>query len=59
MLRTSIALFVIGLIAMFFGMNRIAGVSIELGRIILFVFLFLAMLSFLLSISSSGKPHRR
>ncbi len=59
MLRTSIALFAIGLIAMVLGMNQIAGISIETGRIALFVFLVLAILSFLLSINEAGKPGRK
>ena len=59
MLRTSIVLFAIGLIAMVLGMNQIAGISIETGRIVLFVFLVLAMISFLLSITDAGKPGRK
>ena len=59
MLRAAIAFFVIGLIAMFLGMGNIAGVSMELGRVLLFVFLVLAVLSFLVSLFTgrrSGPP---
>ncbi len=59
MLRASIVLFLIGLVAMFFGMNNMAGVSFELGRLLLFVFLALAVLSFLVSVFTgrrSGPP---
>ena len=59
MLRAAITFFIIGLIAMFLGMNNIAGVSVELGKVLLFVFLALAVVSFLVSMVSgrrSGPP---
>lgn len=59
MLRAAIVFFVIGLIAMFFGMNNVAGVSVELGKTLLFVFLALAVVSFIVSLVSgrrSGPP---
>jgi len=58
MLRAAIAFFVIGLLAMFFGMNNIAGVSMDLGRILLFVFIGLAVLSFLISLVSGTSGRR-
>lgn len=45
MLRAAIGFFVLGLLALFFGANGIAGVSIEMGRILLLVFIVLAVLS--------------
>lgn len=55
MLRAAIIFFVIGLIAMFLGMNNIAGLSVEVGKILLFVFLALAVISFVVSLASGGK----
>jgi uncharacterized membrane protein YtjA (UPF0391 family) len=59
MLRAAIVFFVIGLLAMFFGMNNIAGISVELGKLLLFIFLALAVVSFIVSLISgrrSGPP---
>lgn len=55
MLRAAIVFFVIALLAMFFGMNNIAGVSLELGKLLLFVFLALAVVSFILSLASGRR----
>ena len=41
-----------GEIAFFFGMNNIGGVSIELGKLLLFVFVALAIVSFIVSLAS-------
>jgi uncharacterized membrane protein YtjA (UPF0391 family) len=59
MLRAAIAFFIIGLIAMFLGMGNVAGISMEAGRMVLFVFIALAVLSFLASLISGGshRPH--
>lgn len=59
MLRAAITFFIIGLIAMFLGMNNIAGISVELGKLLLFVFAGLAVVSFVFSLMSgrrSGPP---
>lgn len=45
MLRAAIAFFIIGLLAMFLGMSGIAGVSLELGRFLLYIFIALAVIS--------------
>ena len=50
MLRAAIAFFVIGLLAVFLGANNIGGLSIELGKTLLFVFLALAIVSFVVSL---------
>jgi uncharacterized membrane protein YtjA (UPF0391 family) len=50
MLRAAIGFFIIGLLAVLLGANNIAGLSIELGKTILYVFLVLAVLSFLGSV---------
>jgi uncharacterized membrane protein YtjA (UPF0391 family) len=51
MLRAAIAFFVIGLVAVLLGANNIAGVSMEVGRMLLIVFLVLAVISFLVSLA--------
>jgi uncharacterized membrane protein YtjA (UPF0391 family) len=55
MLRAAIAFFVIALIAMFLGANNIAGLSMDLGRTLLIVFLVLAVISFLISMVSGRR----
>ncbi len=47
MLRAAIIFFVLGLVAILLGATGFAGVSLEIGRILLVVFLVLAVLSFL------------
>ena len=59
MLRAAVTFFVIALIAMFLGMGHVAGISIEAGKMLLYVFLVLAIISFLMSLGSgrrSGPP---
>ena len=46
MLRAAIAFFVLALVSVLFGAYGIAGMSIEVGKILLMVFLALAILSF-------------
>ncbi|HUP58475.1 MAG TPA: DUF1328 family protein [Bdellovibrionota bacterium] len=55
MLRAAIIFFVIGLIAMFLGMGNVAGVSLELGKLLLFVFLGLAVLTFIISLATGRR----
>lgn len=55
MLRASIIFFIIAILAMIFGMNGIAGVSMEAGKLLLFIFLALAVISFLVSLASGGR----
>lgn len=50
MLRAAIAFFVLALISILFGLNGFAGVSMEIGRILLMVFLVLAVISFVISL---------
>lgn len=58
MLRAAIVFFIIALIAAFFGMGNVSVISAELGRTLLYVFLALAIVSFLVSLVSrrSGPP---
>jgi uncharacterized membrane protein YtjA (UPF0391 family) len=46
-LRTASGFFVFGLLAVLLGANNVAGLSIEMGKTVLFVFLVCAGLSFL------------
>ena len=55
MIRAAITFFVIGLIAILFGAYNIAGVSIEVGKVLLFVFLALALLSLLVSVATGRR----
>lgn len=58
MLRAAIIFFVIGLIAMFLGMGNVAGLSVEAGKMLLTVFVVLALISFLVSLMSGGSGRR-
>ena len=50
MLRAAIAFFVLGLVAILLGANGIGGLSIDIGRTLLFIFLILAVISFIASL---------
>jgi uncharacterized membrane protein YtjA (UPF0391 family) len=50
MLRAAIVFFVIALLAIIFGATGFAGVSMEIGKTLLGVFLVLAVISFVLSL---------
>ncbi len=57
MLRAAIAFFIIGLVAILFGATGFAGVSMDIGRTLLFVFLVLAVISFVASlVTGRSKP---
>ncbi|MGE0615051.1 MAG: DUF1328 domain-containing protein [Bacteriovoracia bacterium] len=55
MLRASIVFFIIGLIAMLFGANGFAGMSVEIGRTLLVVFLIFALVSFIAHLVTGGR----
>ncbi len=55
MIRASIAFFVIALLAIVFGATGIAGVSMEIGKTLLLVFLVLSALSLIISLFSGRK----
>ncbi|MBS1972018.1 MAG: DUF1328 domain-containing protein [Bdellovibrionales bacterium] len=59
MLRAAIAFFILALVAFIFGANGIAGVSMEIGRILLGVFLILAVVSFIISLVSGRGGNKR
>ncbi len=50
MLRAALGFFVIALVAILFGATGFAGVSMEIGRTLLFVFLVLAAVSFVIGL---------
>ena len=50
MLRAALGFFVVALVAILFGATGFAGVSMEIGRTLLFVFLVLAAISFVVGI---------
>jgi uncharacterized membrane protein YtjA (UPF0391 family) len=57
MLRAAIAFFILALIAMVFGMTGFAGVSMDIGRLLLIVFLVLAVISFIVSLLTGRKTN--
>jgi uncharacterized membrane protein YtjA (UPF0391 family) len=55
MVRAAIAFFVLGLVAILLGATGVAGLSIEIGKVLLGVFLALAVISFLISLMTGRK----
>lgn len=58
MLRAAIAFFVIGLLALLFGAIGIAGVSLEIGKTILGIFVVLAVISYVVSLIGGNRSSR-
>lgn len=58
MLRAAVAFFVIGLLALLFGAIGIAGVSLEIGKSILGIFIVLAVISFVFSLLGGRRSSR-
>jgi uncharacterized membrane protein YtjA (UPF0391 family) len=58
-LGAAIIFFVIGLVAIALGYGNVAGLSLQAGEILLGVFLVLAVLSFIISVSTGRRsgPH--
>ena len=56
MVRAAIAFFVLALIAYVLGANGVAGVSMEIGQLLLFVFLALAVVSFIYAMVTGRTP---
>lgn len=52
MLRAAIAFFVLAIVAFILGASGIAGVSMEIGKLMLTVFLVLAVISFVIDLVS-------
>ena len=58
MLQAAITFFVLGLVAMVLGAFGVAGVSAELGEMILSVFFIFALMSFIGSAEIERKRHK-
>lgn len=56
MLNAAITFFVIALVAFILGASGLAGMSMEIGRVLLMVFLVLAIISFVLSVVRGKAP---
>jgi len=56
MLRAALIFFVLALVAILFGATGFAGVSMEIGRTLLIIFLVLAVISFLGSMLTGRNP---
>lgn len=55
MIRAAISFFILGLAALLLGASGFAGLSIEIGKILLMIFLALAVISFLASVITGKK----
>ena len=55
MLRAAIAFFVLGLVAILLGANGVGVLSLDIGKTLLFVFLILAVISFIASMATGRK----
>jgi uncharacterized membrane protein YtjA (UPF0391 family) len=55
MLRAAVVFFLIGLFALILGANQLAGVSIEIGRLILFIFLGLAVIGIVTALIAGNR----
>jgi uncharacterized membrane protein YtjA (UPF0391 family) len=58
MFRAAISFFIIGLIAFALGLGNIGGLSMEVGKTILYVFLTLAVLSYIISYFGDKKRNQ-
>jgi uncharacterized membrane protein YtjA (UPF0391 family) len=57
MIRAAIGFFVLAIFAYLLGAGGVAGLSMEVGRLLLTVFLVLALISFLVGIFTGKKPN--
>ena len=55
MLNAGITFFLIGILAYVLGANQIAGLSIEVGKLLLIIFVFMAIISFLINMLKGKK----
>jgi uncharacterized membrane protein YtjA (UPF0391 family) len=59
MLQAAVTFFILAIIAFVLGAYGIAGISMDIGRILLFVFIALALISFLGNFFAGNKFKRR
>ncbi len=57
MIRAALAFFVLALIAYFLGAGGIAGMSMEIGKILIFAFLALAVISLVVGLVSGRRSN--
>lgn len=57
MLRAAIAFFVLGLLSMLLGAYGVAGLSIDIGKMLLAIFLVFAVISFIGSLVTGRKTN--
>lgn len=58
MLKAAITFFILGLVAMLFGVFGVAGMSVDIGEMILAVFFIFALMSFIGSAEIERKRHK-
>lgn len=56
MLRAAIIFFVLALVALLFGAYGIAGLSLDIGKVLLFVFLVLSIISAIVALVRGRRP---
>ena len=56
MLRAALLFFVLGLVAMLLGATGVAGLSMEVGKIVLYVFLALTVISLVAGLITGKRP---
>ena len=56
MLRAALMFFVLGLVAILLGATGFAGISIEIGKVLLYVFLALTVISLVIGLISGKSP---
>ena len=56
MLRAALMFFVLGLVAILLGATGFAGISIEIGKVLLYVFLALTVISLVIGLISGKNP---
>lgn len=58
MIRAAILFFAIALVALLFGLNGVAGLSMEVGKIIVLVFIAISALTFIAALAST-RPSKK
>lgn len=59
MIRAAVVFFVLALVALLFGLNGVAGLSMEIGKIIVLVFIAISALTFIAALAATrtSKKH--
>lgn len=58
MIRTAILFFVLALVALLFGMNGVAGLSMEIGKFIVLVFIAISALTFIAALAATRSARK-